>query len=286
MQKGIRSPSYVKTLRVYLYKFQDYFRQIDIRDIGTKNVNDFYLSLQGSPKYIKNILDALEKIFRDALDWEDIRQLPKFPKIEIDEPDTKTIELDLQDKIIQAIPDPMDRTYILFMAREIVRPSEVRALCWEDIDFKHDRVTIRRHFSLNQIRPTTKARQIKILPLDGDVKDALSKLPWHITSPFVFQKKGHPYSESWARKLWKRISKSLNVEISLYQGTRHSSATELAERMGVDLAQEFLHHASRAMTKRYAKQSVENLKKGLRPTSIQNLSKLKNGKNNGNISNG
>jgi len=203
-------------------------------------------------------------MFADAMDWDDIKQMPKFPKIDLDEPDTKTIELDQQDAIIQAIANPMDRAYILFMAREMVRPSEARALCWEDLDFKHDRVTIRRHFSLNQIRPTTKAKQIKILPLDGEVSLAIAKLPRHITSPFVFQKKGYPYSESWGRKLWKRISKSLNVEISLYQGTRHSSATELAGRMGVDLAQEFLHHSSRAMTKRYAKQSVENLRKGLR----------------------
>jgi integrase len=265
VQKGLKSPSYLKAIQVYIRKFQSYFGETDIRDIGTKQIHEFYLSLSGAPHYIKNILTAFEKLLRDALDWEDIAQMPKFPRIDVPEPDIRTIDLDLQDTIIRAIPDPMDRTFILFMAREMVRPSETRAIQWDDIDLKHDRVTIRRHFSLNQLRPSTKAKQIKILPLDGEVKQALQNLPRHLISPFVFWKRnGKPFSETWARKLWKRISLSLGVDISLYQGTRHSSATEAAGRVGIDATQEFLHHTSRAMTKRYAKVNVKGLEKVLR----------------------
>jgi integrase len=264
-EKGLRAPSYLKAVRVYVRKFQTYFGDTDIRDIGTKRIHEFYLSLSGKPHYIKNIITALEKLFHDALDWEDIAQLPKFPKIEVPEPDIRTIDLDLQDQIIRAIPNPMDRAFILFTAREMVRPSETRALQWEDIDLKHDRVTIRRHFSLNEIRSTTKAKRIKILPLDGEVKQALQDLPHYLTSPFVFWKrKGRPFSESWARKLWKRISLTLGVNISLYQGTRHSSATEAADRVGVDATQDFLYHTSRKMTERYAQKNPDRLKKVLR----------------------
>lgn len=264
--KGLKAPSYLKVVRVYVRKFQAFFGETDIRDIGTKRIHEFYLSLSGAPHYIKNIITALEKLLRDALDWEDIYQMPKFPKIDVPEPDIRTIDLDLQDKIIRAIPDPMDRAYVLFSAREMVRPSETRALWWEDLDFKHDRVTIRRHFSLNELRSTTKAKRIKHLPLDGEVKQTLQGLPRHLTSPFVFWKRdGHPFSESWARKLWNRISLTLGVNISLYQGTRHSSATEAADRVGVDAVQEFLHHTSRAMTKRYAKVNPDGMKKVLRP---------------------
>ena len=114
--------------------------------------------------------------------------------------------VDQQDALINSIPDLMDRAYILFTARQMVRPSETRALHWEDLDFQHDRVVIRRHFSLNELRPTTKSKRIKVLPLDGEVKETLLRLPRHITSPFVFQKKGQHYSESYARKLWNRIT--------------------------------------------------------------------------------
>src|SRR4030042_1115893 len=115
----------------------------------------------------------------DALDWGDVGKMPKFPKIDVPEPDFKTIDLDQQDAIIQNIVDMMDRAYILFTARQMVRPSETRALFWDDLDFKHNQVVIRRHFSLNELRATTKSKRIKILPLDGEVKDSLQRLPRH-----------------------------------------------------------------------------------------------------------
>jgi integrase len=200
----------------------------------------------------------------DALDWGDIGLMPKFPKIEASEPDFNTIDLDVQDEIVSKIDDPMDRAYILFTAREMVRPSETRALFWDDLDFKHDRVVIRRHFSLNELRETTKSKRIKVLPLDNEVRETLLRLPRHITSPFVFQKNGRPYSESYARKLWNRITSEMGVKISFYQGTRHSSATEAVNRAGMDRVQEFLGHTRSNMTKRYAKMNPEGLKSVLR----------------------
>ena len=275
-EKGLKSPSYLKAIRVYVRKFQEYFGETDIRDIGTKAINDFYLAMAGSPKYVKNIVDGLRKMLQDALDWGDIRQMPKFPKVDVAETDVMTIDLDVQDSIINSVPDRMDRTFILFLARLMLRPCEPRALYWEDLDFKHHRVKIRRHYSLNAIRAATKSKNIKVLPLDGELEQALLALPRHLTSPFVFWKKdGHPFSESWARKIWRRVCEQMGVHIGLYQGTKHSSATELADREGVDVAQEFLGHTNRATTNRYVKQNPERLRKGLRrdrasyPSAIQ-----------------
>jgi len=272
-EKKLIAPSYFKELKRYVRIFQNHFGDTDIRDIGTKKVNDFYLTLNGSPKYILNILSCLHKMLLDALDWEEIKKMPKFPKIEVPEPDFKTIDLDQQDAIIEKIKDPMDKAYILFTAREMVRPSETRALFWDDLDFKHNQVTIRRHFSLNEIRLTTKSRRIKSLPLDTEVKEALMKLPRYIlvdengkqyASPFVFQKKGRPYSESYARKLWTRITSEMGTKISFYRGTRHSSATEAVNRVGMDKVQEFLGHTRSTMTRRYAKMNAEGLRPVLR----------------------
>lgn len=268
-EKQLISPSYLKALKRYVQVFQAYFKDLDIRDIGTKQVSDFYLSLKGSPKCIQNYLGCLHKMLSDALDWGDIGKLPKFPKFDVPEADIHTIDLDQQDAIINSVPDPMDRAYLLFTARQMVRPSETRALNWEDLDFQHNRVVIRRHFSLNELRPTTKSKNIKRLPLDGDVKEALSKLPRHITSPFVFQKKGRHYSESYTRKLWSRITSAMGIKISLYQGTRHSSITEAVERVGYDDVQEFVGHANRAMTKRYGKMNVKRLERVLRPKLLR-----------------
>ncbi|MEW6375095.1 MAG: tyrosine-type recombinase/integrase [Thermodesulfobacteriota bacterium] len=212
VEKRVLSPSYLKELRRFVRIFQEHFGATDIRDIGTRRVKEFYLSLKGSPKYISNVLSALHKMMVDALDYGDISTMPKFPEFEIPEADFRTIDLDQQNAIIQAIPNPIDRAYVLFTARQMVRPSETRALFWEDVDFKYDRVTIRRHFSLNELRETTKSKRIKILPLNLEVREALMRLPRHIRSPFVFQKDGLPYSESYARKLWNRITSGMGVK--------------------------------------------------------------------------
>jgi integrase len=111
---------------------------------------------------------------------------------------------------------------------------------------------------------TTKSKRIKVLPLDGDVKELLLKLPQHIKSPFVFQKNGQPYSESYARKLWNRITLQMGIKISFYRGTRHSSATEAVNRAGMDKVQEFLGHTRPTMTRRYARMNTNGLKDVLR----------------------
>lgn len=266
VEKERRSPSYLKALRVYLTKYQAFFGDTDIRDIGPEQINDFYLQVDGAPKYVKNIMDCLHKMLADALKWKNIHEMPGFPEYsEIPEVEIKTIDLKIQDMIIKSIPNQMDRIFILFTARQMVRPSETRALQWQDLDLEFGRVTIRRHFSLNRIRPATKAKQIKYLPLDGEVKEALKALPRHLTSPFVFFKgNGRPFSEAWARKIWAKACKKAGVSISLYQGTRHSSATEAADRVGIDATQEFLHHTNRKMTERYAKANPDRLKPVLR----------------------
>ena len=108
------------------------------------------------------------------------------------------------------------------------------------------------------------ALQVRRLPLDREVKEGLSRPVRHIESPFIFQKNGRSYSESYARKLWNRLTSEMGVKISFYQGTRHSSATETVNRVGMDRVQEFLGHTRSAMTKRYAKMNTEGLKSVLR----------------------
>ncbi len=72
--------------------------------------------------------------------------------------------------------------------------------------------------------------------------------------------RGVSFSESYARKLWNRITEEMGIDISFYQGTRHSSATEDVNRVGMDVVQEFLGHTRPAMTKRYARVSTNRLK--------------------------
>jgi integrase len=62
----------------------------------------------------------------------------------------------------------------------------------------------------------------------------------------------------------------MGIKISFYQGTRHSSATEAVNRVGMDRVQEFLGHTRSTMTRRYAKMNAEGLRPVLRKSGAGN----------------
>lgn len=76
--KKVISPSYLNELRRFVARLKGFFQDMDIRDIGTKKVNNFCLALNGSPKYILNIMSCFHKMLSDALNWGDIGLIPKL----------------------------------------------------------------------------------------------------------------------------------------------------------------------------------------------------------------
>lgn len=94
-----------------------------------------------------------------------IKEIPDFPKIEKGEDKTVWLEDGIQKRIIEHIPEK-HRPIFLFMIRQGVRPSEARALHFEDIDRKNKTITICRNFSGKEYKEWTKTKKIRVLPLD------------------------------------------------------------------------------------------------------------------------
>lgn len=264
------SPSYMKELRRFVNKrFIPFFLEQDIRDLRTANITAFYDNLPNnlSLKTQSNIMSVLHKLFSDALLNEDIRQMPSFPEIDVPDPDWSWCAEDVQDDILVKIPQA-HLPYLIFMARQGVRPAEARALKWDCVDLSRGVVTIRRNFSLNKLRDITKAKNIRIIPLDPLVAEMLKEMNAKGIEPdsFVFTKKGRGYSESYARKLWNSACKNVGVEnLTLYQGTRHSLASQAVNRnVSLDLIGAFLGHKNPKMTKKYAHANNTGLRAVLR----------------------
>lgn len=259
MEKGDLSPSYIKELKRFVHKrFVPYFKKHDVRDLKSGHIKNFYLDLPGklSAKTRRNIMSALHKMFTDFQDDEFIDTMPKFPKFKIPEPSWNWADKDTQESIIQKIPKRFtDVPFINFMARHGVRPGEARALQWRDVNLKEGLVVIRRAFSLNQLREFTKTKKIRVIPLHPETIKEFKKLPRPIDKEqFVFTKKGKPYSESWARKIWNKAKSELEIEdLKLYEGTRHSVASQAYNRgVPLDLIGEMLGHTNPKTTKRYS----------------------------------
>ena len=248
------SRGYLRSVNSYLkIHLIPFFGELNIRELSEGNIEDFrdQLPTHLSPKMVANIIGVLRKILRDAYRRKDIERVPFFPKIEVGDPKTRYLEEEEQYLILDQITDPVRRAFFLFMFKQATRPGEARALRWENIDFKRNRVTIAAAMDLNVYKNHTKERDIRELPLHEDVRAALESLPRNITG-FVFTFRGKPFSHKVIYDTWRRACQKAGIGINLYQGTRHSLPSQ-AINAGVDpkIIQKMLGHKDPRSTARY-----------------------------------
>lgn len=242
----------------------------DIRSMNKGHLDDFLVKLQVSSKSKKNILGVLRSIFTDAVDREDITRAPKFPRVTVADPVVKWIDVEAQDAILAKITSPMWKAYFTFLVHMGCRPSEARALRWEDIDFDKGLVTIRAGMDMNHYRPTTKEKDVRTLPLAREAVEVLRTLPRGIG--FVFHINGKPFSIQRVQKWWRRAADAAGIDIPLYQGTKHSMGCRARlEGVPLDVIQDWFGHKSQASTRRYAKLQLEAMKVMHRQEKVVNL---------------
>ncbi len=234
----------------------------DIRDIREGQIEDFRDALPVSlqPKTVANIMGLLGKIMRDAFRRRDIAYLPEIPKVEVGEPVTRWLSQEEQEAVLAHVPAPVFRAFFLFLMKQGVRPSEARALRWEDLDLKNNRVIIRAAMDGERYRTCTKERDVRYLPLHPRVKEAVKKLPRSIGG-YVFVHDGKQLSKRLVISVWNRAARKAGLRITCYQGTRHSLASQAVNK-GVSerIIGAMLGHKSIASTRRYAKLSTETLR--------------------------
>ncbi|MBU1741110.1 MAG: tyrosine-type recombinase/integrase, partial [Proteobacteria bacterium] len=77
---------------------------------------------------------------------------------------------------------------------------------------------------------------------------------------FVHSGTGQPYSAFQTWNIWTQAAKKAGVDISLYEGTRHSKVTQLiAEGHDLNLVGELVGHVTPTTTKRYLGQDATRL---------------------------
>ena len=236
----------------------------NIRDFNAGVLEDLMLRLPKdlSAKSVKDILGTLRKIFGDAQDREDISRIPKFPKVDVGEPETKWLGPEEQEEILDQITDLCRKAFFIFLMDMGCRPSEGRALRWECVSFKTDRVKIIAGMDGEVYRPSTKEKDKRELPMSPRVIEALKALPRDLCG-FVFTFRGRPFTHKLIDRTWRRACKAVGIEgICLYQGTKHSLGTWAATSgIPMNLIQDYFGHKCQSSTRRYAKLAkVETLR--------------------------
>jgi integrase len=273
------APSVIKDIARHIEEAKKFFKLIPIYEINTGTVQDYLDQLPEhlAPKTKKNYLTTLHKLLSDARFRQDIPVVPPFPPIELSEPETKWMLEEDQDKVFENLPKH-DLPIFWFMRTYGPRPAEARALMWDKVDLAKGVIVIKRGFSNGVLREFTKKRDIRYLPVVEPIGTILKTLreqalkakvveiggiEKQIEKQFVFlNQAGNHYCDN-IHKKWNRACQKAGVtHIKMYEGTRHSRATQLAiEGKSLKLIGDLLGHKDRRSTDRYAKVAMRGLKK-------------------------
>ncbi len=214
----------------------------------------------------KNILNGLHVFFtwlatEDPAEVLTSKDIPDFPKIIGDDAEhQKAIDFDTQADGIKNIPQK-HRDIIEFGCEEFLRPGETCALKIKDIDFEPHVVIVRRTWSGSILKENTKQKRWKIKPLTDRAyeiaqKNAYNRFPEEYL--FINPDTKRCYRQKVLNNLWKAYSGTDTVH---YEGSRHSSITQLAEA-GYDITaiKELAGHTDIRTTQKYIHRSLDKLR--------------------------
>ena len=186
--------------------------------------------------------------------------MPAFPKITGDSAKMRrAIDYESQMECLQRIPDA-HRDIMEFLTETGLRPGEACALLCEHVDRKNALCRIERTFSGPIIRETTKQRRKRVIPLSDRASEIVEKHLRDKTGKqflFINPATGRNYVPGGLWKIWTKSSQS---GVTLYEGTRHSFASQLIEQEDVAYVKELLGHADIRTTQKYLHMRMSKLR--------------------------
>ena len=258
------SRGYLKGIESYARNhLLPFFEGMSIREIDDAQLEKFRRKLPRSlsAKTKHNIFGLLHKIFRDALRAGDIKRIPEFPVIKYETPPIKWIDEDDQALFMAEVHDPVYRALFLFLMKQGCRPNEARALKWDRVDWDNNLVKINAAMDEGVFRGHTKTRDIRTLPIHPEVREAMEAIPTRALSGFVFTYRGEPLKENTVNSVWRRVTRKAGLDISLYQGTKHSGGSQAINAgVPIKIIQEMMGHKDPRTTAKYLKVATETLK--------------------------
>jgi integrase len=207
------------------------------------------------PKTINNHLAVVAKMLRQAKRWKLIAEIPCIDWLKVGDQPFDFLSFDEVPKLLAGASEEPWRTMMIVALKTGLRPSELRALRWQDVDFKGQKLNVR----LGEYRGRTET------PKDGDSRevslspealDALRRHPHHLKSPLVFWDAadgGNLTEHAMRLAIARAVAKAKFPRDLGWYVFRHTFASHLVMR-GVSLKAvgELMGHSSMEMTMRYA----------------------------------
>jgi integrase len=284
IEAGDRSPSYVRKLRGYsrLGGHFDALRELSVWEIATKTISAWNRDLGRaglSAKSRKNVIGAFHAFMSWLVEQGELETVPRFPKIPSTEYAPSIITPADQELVLAAIPQTA-RGAFLVAVEEVARPGEIRALNVADYSWRDRILTIRAAMQGEGAHPRLRAPRTKERDVRRrEVSDRLADwLEVHVPLEdrlqgdlSLFRCPGaRTHAGRWTgkamRAAWNDAAAAVGLKgVALYEGTKHSTLTALAnagERREVLAA--LAGHARLESTERYAKLATATITRAAR----------------------
>jgi integrase len=287
--RGQLSPNHVSKLRACAADggYWSWWGERSLPEVDPIAVDRFARALYArglGPKSVRNILGY----FRAALVWlarmGRIPAVPVFPSVRVPDHRPTIISPRTQDLILAEIPRELRGAYLA--GCHGVRPGEIRALDLRDVEARDDvpglvvSRAVKGRGSGATIGPT-KTRDASWIPITDELDEWIQwrrrqrEDAWSSRALFVNpQARGSANPEfRWSQgklsKVWNRACEVVGVRVSLYEGTKHSSATAWRTRgMSLEHVRRMLRHRDAKSTELYGKLAdgalVEAFRRGKR----------------------
>ena len=159
-----------------------------------------------------------------------------------------------EENLLARLPDDL-RLAVRFAIATGLRDAEQRGLCWSNIDFVANVLTVRGKGG--------KQRQI---PLCQHALAVLGEIPRNLLHPEVFLLDGHARQRQFGKgRLWTRALKAAGLDDVHWHLLRHTFCSRLAQRgASLQTIAELAGHASIAMTMRYAHLTADTRARAVR----------------------
>jgi integrase len=232
------------------------FKDLTLGEIRVREIEQLKAELldgKRSRKTVNNVLACLGKILRYAHELELIDRVPRIRLLKVDKQSFRFLDFEQYEALLAAAkPEPGWYAAILLGGDAGLRLGEIRALRWEDVDLKTDRITVGRSLWQNQ-EGATKGWNLRTIPLTRRLRDALKQLRHARLAKYVLvDEDGDPLNLEMMRWNLPRLCRKAQIMVVGWHSLRHTFCSHLALGGAPSrVIQELAGHASVSTTLRY-----------------------------------
>ena len=240
--------------RLLLPRFGDW----PIHDVDGRALSELDAELVAdglTPSSRRNVHVVFRAVLRCAADAGMLPDMPKLPRMpKVGRSIMRSMHRDDLDAIL-AKSGPAAKLAIVLAAFAGLRASEVRGLCWSDVDLKAGTITVRRAVCRG-VESTPKSHHARVVPIAGPLLPLLQHAVRRRNSRWsrvALTSKGQPWGESGLRQALSRAQKRAGREGWTFHSLRRFFVTELfRQRASAPAVQALAGHADLSTTQRYA----------------------------------